>query len=106
MMNRILGGDGAPAGGEKSPRGLTCVMDLRCVRGTSDFHFVLNMPLSGVTAVMGESGAGKTTFAQLIAGLIRPTGGFLRLGTQPIVDTHRRFVLPPHRRGEIGRAHV
>ena len=54
-------------------------MDLSCVRGKSRFHFVLNMPLSGVTAVMGESGAGKTTFSQLIAGLIRPTEGFLRL---------------------------
>ena len=51
------------------------VMDLSCVRGKSRFHFVLNMPLSGVTAVMGESGAGKTTFSQLIAGLIRPTEG-------------------------------
>lgn len=66
-------------------------MDLSCVRGKSRFHFVLNMPLSGVTAVMGESGAGKTTFSQLIAGLIRPTEGFLRLGNRLFADTHRHF---------------
>lgn len=74
-------------------------MDLSCVRGKSRFHFVLNMPLSGVTAVMGESGAGKTTFSQLIAGLIRPTEGFLRLGNRLFADTHRHFFLPPHKRG-------
>lgn len=82
------------------PRGSeSLVMDLSCVRGKSRFHFVLNMPLSGVTAVMGESGAGKTTFSQLIAGLIRPTEGFLRLGNRPFADTHRHFFLPPHKRG-------
>lgn len=70
------------------PRGSeSLVMDLSCVRGKSRFHFVLNMPLSGVTAVMGESGAGKTTFSQLIAGLIRPTEGFLRLGNRLFADT-------------------
>lgn len=82
------------------PRGSeSLVMDLSCVRGKSRFHFVLNMPLSGVTAVMGESGAGKSTFSQLIAGLIRPTEGFLRLGNRPFADTHRHFFLPPHKRG-------
>jgi ABC-type transport system involved in cytochrome bd biosynthesis fused ATPase/permease subunit len=76
------------------PRGSeSLVMDLSCVRGKSRFHFVLNMPLSGVTAVMGESGAGKTTFSQLIAGLIRPTEGFLRLGNRLFADTHRHFFL-------------
>ena len=101
MMNRILGGDGAPAGGEKSPRGLTCVMDLRCVRGTSDFHFVLNMPLSGVTAVMGESGAGKTTVLNILGGMDTATGGTLTVDGKDITAYDSRQ-LTGYRRDDIG----
>jgi energy-coupling factor transport system ATP-binding protein len=34
-----------------------------------------------VTAVMGRNGSGKTTLLKLIAGLLRPQGGRLRIGT-------------------------
>lgn len=45
-----------------------------------------------LVAVLGPSGSGKTTLLRLIAGLDRPTGGTIFLGSREI--TH----LPPHKR--------
>ena len=33
-----------------------------------------------ITAVLGANGAGKTTLLRTIPGLVRPTGGSVRLG--------------------------
>jgi molybdate transport system ATP-binding protein len=52
----------------------------------------------GVTALVGPSGAGKSTVLNLIAGLLRPAQGQIRLGDHVLVDTDRRIHLPPERR--------
>ena len=52
----------------------------------------------GVTALFGRSGAGKTTLVNLIAGLIRPDRGTIRLDDTVLVDTSRRIAVPPHKR--------
>jgi len=73
--------------------------------------------LSGVTtafaagqihAVVGQNGAGKTTFARVLAGLLRPASGTLRINGRPLVGgdvrqarragvalVHQSFALPP-----------
>ena len=48
-------------------------------------EFVSIVPDYGLIAITGESGCGKSTILRLIAGLIRPTTGEIRLGGKPIV---------------------
>ena len=42
-------------------------------------HLNLRFPRGGVFGVLGPNGAGKTTLMKMIAGLVRPTSGSLRI---------------------------
>ncbi len=57
----------------------------------------LDVPKGALTAVLGASGSGKTTFLRIVAGFDRADRGTVRLGER-LVDGARRF-LPPERRG-------
>jgi ABC-type Fe3+/spermidine/putrescine transport system ATPase subunit len=46
-----------------------------------------------VTAILGPSGAGKTTLGEILVGIVKPDSGRISIGDRDI--TH----LPPHRRG-------
>jgi molybdate transport system ATP-binding protein len=61
-----------------------------------DFEFTAD---EGVTALVGPSGAGKTTVLNLIAGLLRPNDGRIKLRGQPLCDVTSGVNLPPERRG-------
>lgn len=52
----------------------------------------------GVTALCGPSGAGKTTVLNLIAGVLRPRSGSIRLGDRVLFDSDTRVNLPLHQR--------
>jgi molybdate transport system ATP-binding protein len=52
----------------------------------------------GVTALFGPSGAGKTTLANIIAGLITPDRGRIVLDDTALFDSDRRINVPAHRR--------
>jgi molybdate transport system ATP-binding protein len=49
-------------------------------------------------ALVGASGAGKTTILRTIAGLYRPQHGEVTCGEAPWLDTERGINVPPHRR--------
>lgn len=49
-------------------------------------------------AVVGPSGAGKTSLLQSVAGLVRPDRGRIAVGDEPWFDDQRRIDLPPQRR--------
>jgi molybdate transport system ATP-binding protein len=54
---------------------------------------------NGITALFGPSGSGKTLTLNLIAGLMRPDSGTIKLDGRVLVDRKRGvFVAPHHRR--------
>ena len=55
----------------------------------------------GATALYGPSGAGKTTLASMIAGLVTPDRGSIRLDDSVMFDAAARINVPPYRR-DIG----
>jgi molybdate transport system ATP-binding protein len=52
----------------------------------------------GVTALVGPSGSGKSTVLALIAGVLRPKDGVIRLGKRTLVDTRLGVFVPPQQR--------
>lgn len=63
--------------------------------------FTLDLDLeagSGITALFGRSGAGKSTIINAVAGLLRPDEGFLEVGGETLMDTTRNIHMPPHKR--------
>ena len=65
------------------------------------FHSLKNINLdiqeNSITAFIGPSGCGKTTLLRAIAGLIQPSGGTIRFGSQLVGVSS--VVLPPSKRG-------
>lgn len=56
---------------------------------------ILDMPITGI---LGASGSGKSTLLALIAGLLKPQQGALRLNQTILCDNQRKIWLPPHQR--------
>jgi urea transport system ATP-binding protein len=84
---------------------VTAVLEIDEVRAGYDRTTVLHdvtvaVPDDGVAAVLGHNGAGKSTLLRTAMGLIRPSGGTVRLDGEDI--TH----LAPHRRVARGMAYV
>lgn len=52
----------------------------------------------GVTVLFGRSGAGKTTILHMVAGLIRPDSGHIRVAGRQLFDRDAGLDLPPERR--------
>ena len=53
---------------------------------------------SGVTALYGPSGAGKTSIVNMVAGLVRPDAGRIAINGLCVFDSARRIDLPPEKR--------
>jgi molybdate transport system ATP-binding protein len=52
----------------------------------------------GVTALFGPSGSGKSTLLHLIAGILQPADGLIRLGERTLLDAKSGIALPPEQR--------
>ena len=59
-----------------------------------DVAFDLTLADGEVLAVLGPNGAGKSTLLSLIAGLLRPDDGRVRLGSRVITDTDTGVFVP------------
>ena len=58
----------------------------------------LTLPGSGVSALFGQSGSGKTTCLRGLAGLERAADGYVAIGDEIWQDESGHFFVPPHRR--------
>jgi branched-chain amino acid transport system ATP-binding protein len=64
------------------------------------FGVTLEVKAGEAVAVIGPNGAGKTTLIRVCSGLIRPTGGTIRMAGTDLAT------IPAHRIVELGIAHV
>ncbi|WP_312794210.1 molybdenum ABC transporter ATP-binding protein [Tianweitania sp.] len=76
---------------------MTISVDLKKRLGS----FTLEATFAGsgaLTALFGQSGSGKTSLVNLIAGLTKPDQGRIVVGDTVLVDTTQRIFLAPHKR--------
>lgn len=75
------------------------VLELNCSFQRGAFSLqaaqTLDMPITGI---LGASGSGKSTLLALIAGLLKPQQGSIRLNQQVLCDSQRKLWVPPHQR--------
>ncbi|HEX3226082.1 MAG TPA: ABC transporter ATP-binding protein, partial [Gaiellaceae bacterium] len=62
------------------------------------FRLELSCDVRSTRALVGPSGAGKTTVLRAVAGLVRPTSGRIAVGDDVLFDARRSVDLPPERR--------
>ena len=53
---------------------------------------------SGVTALFGSSGAGKTSIINMVAGLVRPDKGHITVNKHRLFDSDASIYVPPEKR--------
>ncbi len=58
----------------------------------------LTLPGSGITALFGQSGSGKTTCLRAMAGLERATQAYFSIGDKVWQDEAKQFFVPTHQR--------
>jgi molybdate transport system ATP-binding protein len=66
--------------------------------GSFALDVTLAAPESGVTALFGRSGVGKTSVINALAGLLRPDRGRIAIGGTTLFDSERGIDLPPEKR--------
>ena len=74
-------------------------LDLKIQHSAGRFDLDLSVRLgSGLTALIGPSGAGKTTVLNIVAGILKPRSAVIRLDDQLLADTNARLWMPAYRR--------
>lgn len=77
------------------------MLDVTLKKRQGDFLVDISFatPKTGVTALFGRSGAGKTSVINMIAGLSRPDAGHVRVNGRAVFDSTQNIDLPTHKRG-------
>ena len=74
-------------------------VDVGKQRGAFDAQVQFTSTTPGVTALFGRSGCGKTTTVHMIAGLLRPDRGHIRIDGTTLFDAARGIDVPAEERG-------
>lgn len=68
-------------------------------KGAEEFSLNVNFTANaGITVLAGASGAGKTTTLRLIAGILTPDEGIIKLDSQYFFDSQNKLNLPIQKR--------
>ena len=70
-------------------------IDVQVPRGAATVTARLDVPPRGITALIGRSGAGKSTVLQAACGLLRPAAGRVALDGRALFDAAAGIDLPP-----------
>ena len=62
------------------------------------FYLDIELEIAGTVALVGPSGAGKTSVLRSVAGVVRPTAGRIALGDDVWLDASRKLFRPPDER--------
>ncbi|MEN0612977.1 molybdenum ABC transporter ATP-binding protein ModC [Klebsiella indica] len=73
-------------------------LDFTQTLGTHCLQIRETLPASGITAIFGVSGAGKTSLINAISGLTRPQQGRIVLNGRVLNDVENRICLAPEKR--------
>ena len=73
-------------------------VDIQKRQGLFTLRTSFNCAETGVTALFGRSGAGKTSVINMIAGLVDPDNGKIVVNGRPVFDSTARVNLPPEAR--------
>jgi molybdate transport system ATP-binding protein len=73
-------------------------LHVRAVVTDRDVDIEFGVAAGEVLAVLGPNGAGKSTTLHVIAGLVRPEAGVVRLGDRVLTDTTAGVFVPTHAR--------
>jgi molybdate transport system ATP-binding protein len=66
--------------------------------GSFDLAARFTAPATGITALFGRSGSGKTSLVNALAGLVRPDRGRIVVGEHVLFDSAHKIDLPPEQR--------
>ena len=76
------------------------MLNARFRKKLGDFELCAEFKLErGISVLRGESGAGKTTVANLLSGAMKPDEGEIELEGLTVYSSTRRISLPPEARG-------
>ena len=79
--------------------------DLDITRRLGEATVALRLaPAPGLTVLVGPSGVGKTSVLNMVAGLLRPARGHVRVAGRTLFDAAAGIDLPPERSRNPARA--
>ncbi len=76
------------------------MLEIKATKKLGDLHLNVDIqvPTLGITGIFGESGCGKTSLINLVAGLLKPDSGRIILNDRVLVDCQGGIFLKPHHR--------
>lgn len=66
--------------------------------GDNIFDYTVKIDDFDILGVFGDSGAGKSTFINMIAGIIKPDFGYIKISNTVLFDLENKINIPIHKR--------